>query len=354
MARFFKKTSPNVGTPPGTLTFVGGKKMTETKISVIDFDLKDLDEKKLNSVEDILAYKENTHTTWVNVEGLHDVQLISGIGEMFELSSLLLEDIVNTAQRPKWEEYDNCDFIVLKMLRLDATNDVALSEQVSIIITEKLLLTFQEETGDVFDPVRSRIRNKRKRIRGSGVDFLAYSLVDTIIDNYIKILEVIGEKIENNEAKLIDDPGPQIVENINAYKLEVNYLRKAVRPVKELITQWGKTESDLIHQDTFQYLRDLNDHITSTNEALDSYRDILSDQLMIYHTNLSSKMNDIMRVLTIFAAIFIPLTFIAGVYGTNFEYLPELEYKYSYPIFWGVLLVVAGVMIRYFWKKDWL
>lgn len=354
MPRFFKKKNKTPGTPPGTLSFIGEKKVEKVSVQLIDYNPDQFEEREIQDLEEISKYKDKDSVTWINIYGLHDIEMIRKIGEIFELSELLLEDILNVDQRPKLAEYDKCIFIVIKMLRYDETADRILPEQLSIIYSDKFLITFQESVGDVFEVVRNRLRNQRKRIRSSGPDFLAYALVDTIVDNYILIIEDFGDDIESNETKIIKDPDPEMVEIINYYKLEIQFLRRSIRPTKELIFQWSKVESDFVKAETFQYLEDLNDHITTVNEALDTYREMLSDQLTIFHTTISSKMNDIMRVLTIFAAIFIPLTFIAGVYGTNFENLPELKFKYSYLIFWIILIVVALFMLRYFRKKKWL
>ncbi len=354
MPRFFKKKHKTLGAPPGTLSFFGEQQVENVSIQLIDYDPTNLEEREISDLNEITKYRDKNTVTWLNINGLHDIELIKKVGEVFELSELLLEDILHPDQRPKLEEYDNCTFIVMKMLRYDEEEDKILAEQLSIIYAGKFLITFQESEGDIFEPIRQRLRNQRKRIRGSKPDFLAYSLVDMIVDNYILIIEDFGDDIEANETKILNNPDPDMVEVINYYKQEIQYLRRSIRPTKELIFQWTKLETDHIEQQTYQYLHDLHDHITAVNEALDTYREMLTDQLTIYHTTLSGKMNDIMRVLTIFSAVFIPLTFIAGIYGTNFEYFPELGFRYAYFIFWIVLLIVAGFMLNYFRRKGWL
>jgi magnesium transporter len=279
---------------------------------------------------------------------------MKAVGQAFDLHPLLVEDILNTGQRPKFEVFDNCLFMVLKMIRYEKEKQMIVNEQLSLVLGDTFLLTFQEQPGDVFEPVRERIRNQKGRIRGSGIDYLAYALLDTVVDNYIYIIEKLGEKIEDVEEEILEQADHGVMEKINMFKREMNFLRKSIRPAREAIIQLSKLDSELIREQTIPFLKDLQDLITHAAEAIDTYRDMLSDQLNLYNSVISNRMNDIMKVLTIFAAIFIPLTFIAGIYGTNFEYLPELHFKYSYFVFWGVMITVAIVMLLFFKKKRWL
>jgi magnesium transporter len=275
------------------------------------------------------------------------------IGETFDLHPLLIEDIMNTDQRPKLQESDNNLFVVLKMLRYDETKQTIIAEQLSLVIGKTFLLTFQEQPGDVFEPVRERIRRQKGRIRATSIDYLAYALLDTVVDNYIYIIERFGEKIEDMEELVLGNPEPEVMEQLSNYRKEMNYLRKSIRPAREAITHLARLDTELIDTETIPFLKDLEDLITQASEAIDTYREMLSDQMNLYNSSLSNKMNDIMKVLTIFAAIFIPLTFIAGIYGTNFEYLPELHFKYSYYIFWGVMVAVAVSLLIFFKRKRW-
>ena len=265
----------------------------------------------------------------------------------------MLEDILNTSQRPKMAEFDNCLLIVLKMLRYDEKDEMVLSEQLSVVIGRTFLITFQERTGDVFEPVRNRIRKQKGRIRAAGIDYLAYALLDTVVDNYIYLISRFGEKIEDNEVGLLEDASVKTLEKITYYKREMSFLQKSVRPAKDFFLKLPRLESEFIREDTKPFLDDLLDLITQAVEAIDLYREMLSDQLNTYNSTVSNKMNDVMKILTIFAAIFIPLTFIAGIYGTNFDYLPELHFKYSYFIFWGVMISVVAGMLLFFRKKGW-
>ncbi len=355
MARFLKKQDVNIGMAPGSLVFVGTKKTEKVHIHLIDYDADTINEEDLSAISKAQEFLKTTDTvTWINVYGIHDAEAIKDIGTAFDLHPLILEDIMNSGQRPKLEEYDNCLFVVLKMLRYDPEEEQILSEQVSMVLSDKYLLTFQESPGDVFDQIRDRIRKQKGRIRGMGNDYLAYSLLDTIVDNYLSIVERLGENIEDMEEEVVAGTDSDVIGKINTIQRELNYLRKSIRPTREAILRLNKLESDLIADSTVPFLKDLLDLITQANEIVDTYRDMLSDYLTTYISVVSNKMNDIMKVLTIFAAIFIPLTFIAGIYGTNFDYLPELHYKYSYFIFWGVLIVIGLSMLAYFKKREWL
>ena len=354
MARFFKKREEIKGLSPGSLVFVGNKKVENVRIRVIDYDGAQLKEDELKDIAEGAEFKRTNTVTWINVDGLHDLSLMKEIGNAFELHPLLMEDILNTGQRPKLEEFDNCLFLVVKMLRYDRENQKIISEQLSMVLGDTFLLTFQEQPGDVFEPVRERIRKQKARIRASGIDYLAYALLDCVVENYVFIVERLGEQIEDMEKEVLENAVPEVMEKINAFKHEMNFIRKSVRPAREAIMQLSKLDSEFINDQTVPFLKDLQDLITHAAEAIDTYRDMLSDQLNLYNSVMSNRMNDIMKVLTIFAAIFIPLTFIAGIYGTNFEYLPELKFKYSYFFFWGVMLAVAVAMLMFFRKKKWL
>ena len=353
MARFLQKRNKNKGLVPGTPVFIGKKKVDEIRLRIIDYDNSKLHEDILENILDSTKYKEKNTVTWINIDGLHNTKLMKEIGEIFDLHPLLIEDIMNTDQRPKLQESENNLFIVLKMLRYDEENNAIIAEQLSLAIGKKFLLTFQEQPGDVFEPVRERIRQKKERIRATGIDYLAYALIDTVVDNYIYIIERFGEKIEDMEEVVLGNPEPYIVEQLSNYRKEMNYLRKSIRPAREAILHLSRLETDLINNKTIPFLKDLEDLITQASEAIDTYREMLSDQMNLYNSALSNKMNDVMKVLTIFAAIFIPLTFIAGIYGTNFDYFPELHFKYSYFIFWGVIVLVALLMIIFFKRKKW-
>lgn len=353
MARFIKKQKQEIGISPDDLLFRGEKKIDQVMLRVIDFDANNLNEDALKSVNEILAYQNTDTVTWFNIDGLHNTAIMEEIAHGFHLDKLILAEVMNTQARPRVQEYDNCISLSIKMLQLDEETDLISVENLSLILTKSVLISFQERKGDVFEPVRDRLRKQKKRIRNAGIDYLAFALLDIVIDNYIYIISVLGEKIETLEENLLLDPKKTVIEEINMYKRELNFLRKSIKPAKEMILALSKMESELIDENTDVHFKELQDNINQASDSSDSYREILSDQLNIYHTTISSKLNDIMKFLTIFSVIFIPLTFIAGIYGTNFDVVPELHYEYSYFIMWGVIVTVAIGMLFYFKKRKW-
>lgn len=353
MARFAQKQKDEIGTSPDALIFRGQQKIETVALRVIDFDADSLVEDAINTIDDALKYRDRNTVTWLNVDGLHNLELMEEISRKFNLDQLVLADVLNTQARSKIQEYDNCIFVSIKMLQQnEKTNRIAV-ENLSLVLTKSVLISFQESRGDVFEPVRERIRKQKKRIRSSGTDYLMFALLDIVIDNYIYVIALLGEKIDALEEKLLLNPKQTVIDEINTYKRELNFLRKSIKPAKEMIVSLNRLETELIDESMAVYFKELQGNINQASESTDSYREILSDQLNIYHTTISSKLNDIMKFLTIFSVIFIPLTFIAGIYGTNFEFVPELRYKYSYFIMWSVMLIVTGGMLTYFKRKKW-
>lgn len=354
MARFVKKSKQDIGLAPDDLTFRGKKKANEVLLRIIDFNEDTLEEDAVQVVRDVLKYKEKDTVTWLNVDGLHNAAIMKEIAETLDLDTLVLAEVIQTHARPRVIEYDNCILITIKMMQQKENTDQIMVENLSIILTEDMLISFQERKGDVFEPVRDRIRKQKKRIRHGGTDYLTFALLDIVIDNYLYVLSVLGEKIETLEDTLLLNPNEVVINEINKYKRELNFLRKNIKPAKEMIFSLAKMESEFIDEATYVHFKELEDNISQASEVSDSYRDILSDQLNIYHTTISSKLNDVMKVLTVFSVIFIPLTFIAGIYGTNFDFLPELHYKYSYFIMLGIMVVIALGMLIYFKRNKWL
>jgi len=354
MARFLKLKKENIGLSPDAIQLRGEKQSNFTRLRIFDFDAKNIEEREVQNINEISPLEKTKTTSWFNIDGLHDSNLMQEISGNFELDTLIVSDIMNTHSRPKIHEYDNCIYISVKMLQSDEINKEISSENLVLILKENILLTFQEKVGDVFEPIRERLRKNRKRIRSSGPDYLTFSVLDVVIDNYIYIISRIGEKIEDLDDELINKPSTSILEEINHLKEEINFLRKSIKPCREMILSLVKMDSELLEESTFIHLKELQNNIKLADESAESYREILTDQLSIFHTTVSSRPNDILKFLTIFSVIFIPLTFIAGVYGTNFDYIPELGYKYAYFIMWGVMIIVAVSMIIYFKKKKWL
>lgn len=353
MLRFSVNKKENIGISPDSILLIGEKKLDFTRIRLIDYDLNNLKEFETEKLEDFVEYDKTDTTSWINIDGLHDEKIMRNISDLFDIDTLIISEVLNTHGRPRIVEYDNCIHISIKMLQFDEKEIHVSSENLSLIVTENILFSFQERVGDVFEPVRNRLRRGKKRIRSSGTDYLTFALLDIVIDNYMHILSRLGEKIESLDDNLIKNPTPDFLEEINKYKSEVNYLGRAIKPCREMIFNLAKVESDLIGEEVDVHFKELQHNINQVYDSLDTYRVMLSDQLNIFHTNISYKLNEIFKVLTIFSVIFIPMTFVAGIYGTNFENIPELKYKYSYFIMWGVNIVIAISMILYFKRKKW-
>jgi magnesium transporter len=353
MARLLKKLKHEIGISPDELLFRGEIKVNEVLLRLIDFDSNNLEEKTIKSISETAKYQTEDTVTWLNVDGLHNTKIMEAIASEFNFDHLILADVMNTPARSTVKEHKNCLYVSVKMLQSDSSSEMINVENLSLIITKSFLISFQEKLGDVFEPVRDRIRNQKKKIRNGGPDYLLYALLDIVIDNYIYIIGVLGDKIEMLEESLLLNPKVDYLEQINSYKRELNFFRKNVKPTNEMILSLSKLDSDIIHEDTQIHIKELQDNINQVNDSSDSYREILSDQLNIYHTTISTKLNDVMKFLTVFSVIFIPLTFIAGIYGTNFDNIPELHYKYSYFIMWAVIILVAIGMLFYFKKKKW-
>ncbi len=351
-----KKTSKikkKIGSSPGTLTYTGEKETSELFIEVYDYNADSIEIKEINRVEEAVKFKNPDSVSWINLYGLRHVQVIEELGSQFKLHPLLLEDIVNVGQRPKLEEYDNCLFSVFKMLSYDEGH-VLKVEQVSVVVGENFVITFQEDEVDIFDIIRDRIKDDKGRIRNSGADYLFFRLMDTVVDNYFLIMEILGEKIEDLEEDLLDDPNESVVYRIQKLKHESLIIRRSIFPLREVVSKLQKPDVIFISESTRTYFRDVYDHTIQVIETIETYRDMLSGLMDMYMSSVSNKMNNVMKVLTIIATIFIPLTFIVGVYGMNFEYMPELDHRHGYFIVWGIMILIFLGMLYYFKRKKWL
>lgn len=353
MSRHRHKLSKKAGLSPGTLHLEGEPRTGPVRITLMDYDATRYVEKQCDSIEECFPYRDTGTITWINIDGLANTEVIEKIGRHFAIHPLILEDILNTEQRPKMEDLDSYLYLNLKMLMLAGPEKEIRAEHVSMIIGPHHLISFQETVGDVFDPVRDRIR-RDGRIRKNGSDYLAYALIDDIVDNYFIVMEQIQERVEDLEEELVVHPLQQSLRKINQLKKEMIFLRKAVWPLRELITGLERTDSPLIQESTHIYLRDVYDHTIQVIDTLETLRDMVSGMLDIYLSGLSYKMNEIMKVLTLIATIFIPLTFVAGVYGMNFHYMPELTWEYGYITVWGVMIAIVIVMLSYFRKREWI
>ena len=354
MPKFIKKTSGRVGLPPGYLMHVGDRKMETSRIRVFDYDEQQIQEKEVKSIRECVPFRDTATTTWINIDGIHDMELMAEVGTLFNVHPLALEDIVDSGHPPKFEEYDDFILIMMKMLNYDEANDEIMAEQFSMVVGSNFIITFQERVGDVFEPVRGRLRAGRQRIRSSGTDYLAYALIDVVVDRYFVILEHLGDQIEALEEELEKEASVETLNKIRRLKRELIFLRKSVWPLREVVGGLEKSESKLMKKTTARFLRDVYEHTIQVIDTIESFRDMLSGLLDIYLSTVSNRMNEVMKVLTIIATIFIPLTFIAGIYGMNFQFMPELAWRWSYPIVWGVMLAVVVFMVVYFRRKKWL
>lgn len=354
MSRFLKKGSKKVGLPPGTLIHVGEKRIEKAKIGIISYNKTQFQEKDVKSIKECFPLKSKPTITWINVDGVHQVEIIGEIGNHLGLHPLVLEDITNTEQRPKMEDFGDYIFLTLKMFYLDTESREIKWEQISIVLGPDYVISFQEGKGDIFGPIRERIRTGKGRIRAMEADYLAYSLIDIIVDNYFAILEKLEEEIDDVEDELISNPTAETLQIIHRLKRDMIFMRKSVWPLRETISKLGRQESSLVRESTGLYLRDVYDHTIQIVDVIETYRDMLSGMLDIYLSSISNRMNEVMKVLTIIATIFIPLTFIAGLYGMNFLYMPELEWFWGYPVILLAMLIIGILMVIYFRIKKWL
>ncbi len=354
MAQFLTGKYKKPGLAPGTLIHIGEIKTDQISITIMDYDQASLVERSVQFIEDTFALKETPSITWINITGIHQIDVIEKVGQHFDIHPLTLEDIVNTNQRPKMEDYDHYLYIVTKMLYFEPFKEDILSEQISIILGKNFLISFQETEMDVFSSVRERIRKSRGRIRTSGVDYLAYALMDAIVDHYFVVMGTVGERMESLEEKLLGSPETGMSQVIHEMKRQMIHLRKNIWPLREILANLMRGNSPLFRETTAVFLRDVYDHTIQVMDTIESYRDILSGMLDIYLSMMSNRMNEIMKLLTIIATIFIPITFIAGVYGMNFKFMPELEWKWGYFVSLFLMGMVAIAMLIYFRKKKWL
>jgi magnesium transporter len=359
MSRFFRRAR-KAGLPPGSLLEIEKEKRQEVRLSLFSYTAEKWETLETTRIEEIFSARNDAAVCWINLDGVPEPGLLERIGSHFGIHPLVLEDIVNTDQRPKIESYDDFIYVVLRMLRYTDTPKIVEGEQISIVLGSRLVISFQERPGDVFDPIRQRIRTRDSRVRKNGADYLLYRLLDTIVDNYFVVLEKLGERIEDLETELMDNPSQESLREIHRLKREVLYLRKSIWPLREICNGLHREDSPLIAHSTEVFLRDVYDHTIQVIDTLENFRDMLTGVLEIYMSSVSQRMNEVMKVLTIIATIFIPLTFIAGIYGMNFNpeaspwNMPELTWRWGYPMVIAFMGVVAGVMILYFRQKKWL
>ncbi|MCM8814109.1 MAG: magnesium/cobalt transporter CorA [Candidatus Omnitrophica bacterium] len=355
-----RKRLAEIAVPPGTLVYVGDKKAEKVKITVFDYDAQSVRFQERVEVEACYVFRDTPSVTWINVDGIHDLSIIERIGKHFNLHPLILEDIVNTSQRPKMEDYGTFIFFVVKMLSFDPEEGELHSEQLSLILGKNFVISFQETEGDIFDAVRERIRQGKGRIRQAGADYLAYRLLDMIIDNYFVLLEFIGEQVEKIEEEIMSEPAPETVGALYDLRQNTVFLRRNLWPLREVLSGMLRSESELIEKNTGVFLRDAYDHTVQVVDTIESYRDTMSGLLDVYLSSITYRTNEIMKVLTMIATIFIPLTFITGIYGMNFHTdasgwnMPELKWSFGYLYVWGLMIATVALMLSYFKRQKWI
>jgi magnesium transporter len=354
MAKYYFPQSKKAGLPPGTFIHVGKKRVEGATISLFSYNSTSLKEASSSNPDEILNQVDPSAISWINVSGLSQTDIIQKIGERFGLHPLIIEDILDTNHRPKIEDHGGYLFTSIKMLYPDEDGGRIIYEQVSFILGEHFVLTFQEGGRDVFDPVRERIRTAKGKTRAMGPDYLVYTLIDAVVDHYYVVLEKLGEHIESTEEQLVINPTNEIMKDIHGLKNELLFLRRTIWPLRDVIGFLERGDTDLIAPGTTIYFRDVYDHTIQVYDTCELYRDIISGMLDTYLSSLSNRLNEVMKVLTVFSTIFIPLTFIVGIYGMNFEFMPELKWHWSYPALWVFMISVVAIMIRYFRKRRWI
>ncbi len=355
MNRFSARKINKTGMPPGSFVYTGEKKDETVRITVIDYDKGHFTEQEFLTAEECGVFKDTSTVTWINIDGLHDLEIIKTIGRQYDIHPLILEDILNVDQRPKMNDLDERIYIVMKMLSYNEKNEHIDLEQVSIVLGPNFVISFQEKTGDLFDSIRKRIRTDMGKVRKMCSDYLAYLLTDAIIDNYFLIIEKIGDRMEILEDEIVSNPASSnTASSIHLLKRELIFIRRSVWPLRELIGNLERSESKLFTKPVLPFLRDVYDHTIQIIDSVESFRDMISGIRDVYLSSLSNRMNEVMKVLTVIATIFIPLTFLAGVYGMNFSHMPELTWRWSYPVVWGVMVGLGVFMFVLFKRKKWI
>ncbi len=347
------KRSRKAGLPPGTPVHLGERKSETTRLTMLHYSEQRAVEQEFKTVPECLALRDTPGISWINITGLHDVELLAQFSSAFGLHPLVLEDIPNTDQRPKLEDYGEYLYIVIKRLGDHTPANEITTEQISLILGRNLVISFQESDSGIFNDIRERILNNRGRLRRLGADYLVYALMDTVVDNYFAIFEKLGERIEALQEIIITRPTPASLRTLHALKRELLFLRKSVWPLREVVSGLQRGDSTLVHKDTWFFFRDVYDHTIHVIDTIETYRDMLASMMDIYLSSLSIRLNEVMKVLTVIATIFMPLTFIAGLYGMNFHYMPELGWRWGYPLVLLLMAAVAGGMLVFFRRKKW-
>lgn len=350
-----KRIRQKAGLPPGSVVFTGNQRVEKVQIHYLQYDRNQFEEESLDNHSDfVFRQSKEEIIDWYDIRGIHDTGLIEKIGEIFKIHPLILEDVVDTQQRPKFEEYEKGVFLIFKALSYDHKKNKITTEQIALYFRKGLVITFQEDHTDIFAAVRQRIHTGKGKVRQRGADYLTYALADNLVDNYYVVLDQIAETIESLEDKLLDSPDSSSKGNIHHLKKEVIRVRKSIAPLREAISRFSKSDSPFIEENSTFFIRDLYDHTIQLMDAIDSYRDILNGLQDLYISEISFRMNQVMQVLTIITTIFVPLSFLAGLYGMNFDNIPELHFQHGYFVLLGVMFLIGVGLLYWFRKQKWL
>jgi magnesium transporter len=343
------------GLPPGTLIHIGEKHASECKISVTQYNVDTLIKHEITSISELKQLQNNELITWVNVDGLSDIHIVEGIGQELNIHPLVLEDILSTHQRPKLEEYEDFLYLVIKGISINEKKDFSLQyEQISILLLANHVITFKEKTDDTFDPIYNHLQNHNGRLRQLGSDYLAYVILDTIVDEYFIVEDGLDEIIDPLEDNILFNSNKEMLQTVQQIRRGLISMKRNISPLRELLATIQRADTPLLKEKTLRYYGDVYDHVLRVTDALESYRERISAMHDIYLSSISNKMNETMKILTIFASIFIPLTFIAGIYGMNFEYMPELKWRWAYPTLWVIFISIGVGLLVFFKKKKWM
>lgn len=353
MRKKSNRPSSKIGLPPGTLIHLGEKRMDKTKISILSFGEGYFSEVHDCEVEKVQSVISSGRFSWINVDGIHDVKTIEKIGKVANLSPLLMEDVLNTYQRPKFEDYGTQLYVNCKMIGLGLEEDTIVSEQLGLVLGENYILSFQEQEGDIFSLIRDRIREDKGQIRSRTSDYIFYRLIDIVVDNYFLVTEHFTNMSEELERKILEKNDKSFLIEIQKLKKTLIRFRRMIVPMREVVNGLYKEDNGLISEATKPFLRDVYEHVIQVMEWVENQRDMANSTMDLYHTEVSNRMNSVMQLLTVISTIFIPITFVAGIYGMNFEFIPELKWKYGYIFFWSLIFLIILLMVIYFKKKKW-
>lgn len=347
--------SDKSGLPPGTLIHVAERHESKSKISVTQYNADTLVRHEINSIEELRHLKKTGVITWVNVDGLNDTRIVEGIGQELNIHPLVLEDILSTHQRPKLEEYEDFLYMVIKGIDLNQEKNFSLRyEQISILLLTNYVITFKEKADDTFNPIYHHLQNHNTRLRQFGSDYLAYVILDTIVDEYFVVEDNLDEIMDPLEEHILFNSNKEMLQTLQQIRRGLISMKRNIAPLRELLATILRSDNSLFHEKTLRYYGDVYDHVLRVTDSLESFRERISAMHDIYLTSISNKLNETMKILTIFASIFIPLTFIAGIYGMNFEYMPELKWRWAYPMIWVVFIAISAGLLIFFRRKKWL